>query len=355
ATIAPTLTIIPTPQPKKSTLKIKKSDFKASESPLIKIDGDGTDFQVELTNPKKESFTPRFSFKNDNGRFLEIEKPRQFRPGKYHLKITDGQGQVVLEQDFTWGVLAINTNKSIYLPNETANLAMAVLDEKSMMVCDAKLKLTIKEDSQNINDELSTENGKIKVNQECKIHDFTLKPDYEAQYQVKGQGRYEMSLTAETKNGNYTIADFFEVKENISFEIERDTATRIYPIKDYPVTFNIKANEDFEGTVEEIVPRGFEILPALNNRSFDEVIENEQQKIIRWQMSIKKDERISLGYNYNAPDESPYFYLLGKLGFLNKNNVRIFEEARFWQIASDAPVYKFQSGYYVGTGQCRPV
>ena len=34
-------------------------------------------------------------------------------------------GNYTQEQDFTWGVLAINTHKSIYLPDETAFIGIA--------------------------------------------------------------------------------------------------------------------------------------------------------------------------------------------------------------------------------------
>ncbi|MBU2578352.1 DUF2341 domain-containing protein [Patescibacteria group bacterium] len=287
---------------------------------------------------------------------LRISPGSSFKPGKYTLKVIDSNGQEST-QDFTWGVLAININKSIYLPSETAKIAMAVLDEMGMMVCDAKLKLTIKENSQNINDELTTENGKIIVNPECQIHDFTLKPDYEASYQIKGPGKYEMILTAETKNGNYTITDSFEVKESVRFDVERDTATRIYPPKIYPVTFNIASFEDFEGEIEEVVPKDFQIFPAVNNRSYDEIREQGEEKIITWKVSLKKGESLTLGYKFDAPDISPQFYLLGPLTLFTSEvslaaeggnsstsevvREEVFSEARQWQIAADASVTKY--------------
>ena len=39
-----------------------------------------------------------------------------FKPGKYHLslQLRTLEGTVNIDQDFTWGVIAVNTNKSIY-------------------------------------------------------------------------------------------------------------------------------------------------------------------------------------------------------------------------------------------------
>ena len=273
---------------------------------------------------------------------LRISPGASFKPGKYTLKVIDSNGDESV-QDFLWGVLAINTNKSIYLPNEKAKLAFAVLDEQGMMICDAKLKLTIKENSQNINDELTTENGKIIVNPECKIHDFTLNPDYEGEYQVGGVGTYEMTLTAETKNGTYTISDSFEVKESVPFDVERTTATRIYPPKTYPMTFHITAFEDFAGKIEEVVPKDFQIFPAINSRSYDEIKEQGKEKIITWNVSGKKGQKLTLGYYFKAPDISPQFYLLGPL------KIGDFREARQWQIAADATATRTKTvEFYIG-------
>ncbi|MCK5357448.1 MAG: hypothetical protein KAJ48_03540, partial [Elusimicrobiales bacterium] len=56
---------------------------------------------------------------------------RKFKPGKNKIIISvrEGTEQYIFSQDFTWGVLALNTNKSIYSPKEDAYLQMAVLDD----------------------------------------------------------------------------------------------------------------------------------------------------------------------------------------------------------------------------------
>ncbi len=188
---------------------------------------------------------------------ITINQPSSFRPGKYTLRISDGKGGVS-EQDFSWGVLAINPDKSIYSPNETADLAIGVLDEGGNMVCDAQVELQITDPSGKVTS-LSTDNGKVIINPECKSHNFTLKPDYETNYHVGGAGKYNMNLKAQTKNGEYSISDSFEVQNAAAFDVKRITATRIYPPNTYPVTMEITANQDFEGTVTESVPASFRI------------------------------------------------------------------------------------------------
>jgi hypothetical protein len=305
-----------------------------------------------------------------SGKKVEINPEILQKVGRYELKIKEkiGEEETTFTQDFTWGVLAINTNKSIYLPNEEAKMSLAVLDGKGAMVCDAKVKLEIKNPQAKIT-ELSTENGKIKVNPECHLKKFTLVSDYETQYQVGEVGEYQMTLTAENQNGTFSIEDNFSVQKKVAFDVERITATRIYPVEKYPVTFNITANKDFQGEIIETVPKSFEIknsdvenLSEISNLKVQ--ISNQAQnpddqnkKNIIWDVDIKKGETFSLSYKYDAPDISPEFYLLGQLKFVKKSKIpfasekAVFQETRQWQIAADdIPTYQMQTGAYVGNG-----
>jgi len=330
-------------------LQIDLGDYQNNEVKTFVYDSSGKEIELEASQTESGQIT--------------FNLPNAFLPGKYHLKILDVSSEILAEQDFTWGVLAINPNKSIYLPGETANLAMAVLNEQGRMVCDAKLTLKIT-NPQGETEELSTEKETIKVNPECQLHSYTEKPDYEAVYQTKAVGAYQMELLAETQNGSFTINDSFEVREQVDFDIERTGPTRIYPPAIYSVSFNVIANQDFEGVVEETVPSDFEILPLENKeevlgettlaevvaevenntltnyqRSYDKVEEQEKTKVISWYVSVKNGEKINLGYRFKAPNISPQFYLLGPLTFKDFSGLSLFQEARKWQIAADATAY----------------
>src|SRR3989344_5905425 len=75
---------------------------------------------------------------------IKAKAPRELRPGRYTLLVrfvsVNGTSTDV-ERDFLWGVLAINTAKSIYLPEETVDFAFAALDKEGNMVCNASLTL----------------------------------------------------------------------------------------------------------------------------------------------------------------------------------------------------------------------
>jgi hypothetical protein len=322
-------------------------------------------------------------------------------PGAYTIRLVEiaenGQDQkTLIEQDFTWGVLAINPNKSIYKTGETAKFAMAVLDERGEMVCDADVKLIIKNEKLKIEDSLSTDDGGIKVNQDvCSVKEYTLIPDYEAVYKLTTAGTYELELTAQTQNGKYTITDKIDVVDPElaeGFDIERITATRIYPLVNYPVVIAITPDVDFSGTVEEKVPSDFVvsyihendlkrvwdldyklnedvkmILKPDNNCESSEQVSNFKfqsgcSQMLKWEVNWKAGKTYYIAYQMDVPDESPQFYLLGPLalksethnpksetssnepkinvqnasGFdIGNSNSAIFKENRAWQLAID--------------------
>ncbi|MFA4835040.1 MAG: hypothetical protein WC749_03070 [Dehalococcoidia bacterium] len=326
---------------------------------------------VEITGPRGERINHEIEMsitQQENDQYaiaITQKKSSQFRPGKYHLQaeINTAHGIRRIEQDFLWGVLAVNPNKSIYRPGETAKLALAVLDERGNMVCNAKVALQIqnlppqrdpaylrelesrggtKSKIQN----LGTEDGRIRVNDECRQKRVTSRPDYEAEYVVGGPGVYQMTLTATTKNGTYTIEDYFEVKESVPFDIERMTATRIYPVHEYPVTIRITPEKDFQGTVEERVPASFAVQETrdkahISYKSYKIYTTDRGGKAIAWDVDWRAGQAYELSYVYKSPVISPQFYMLGPLRLVptevgTRSGQAYFEEARRWQIAVDA-------------------
>jgi len=194
---------------------------------------------------------------------VKIHPGVQYKPGRYRIKVEDQDNNVVTK-DFTWGVLAINTNKSVYTPDEIATIEMAVLDEVGDMVCNAEVTLKITDPKSN-EVTFSTEDGTVIVNPQCYTKDMTIVPDYQAQYPVGGDGVYSLDLSATTKNGTFSIKDSLVVQQKNTFDVERSTATRIYPLNTYPVRLKIIANEDFSGIIKDFVPASFRITKSKNN------------------------------------------------------------------------------------------
>ncbi len=258
---------------------------------------------------------------------IKLEKEREFRAGLYKLRVKTTYNNLTkeIEQDFTWGVLAINVDKSIYLENEESFIGIGVLDDRGKVICNADVTLEII-NPLNQKTTLTTATGDIKINDECQVLGVTLLPDYYTNYTVSGIGTYLMNLTAVTYNGVRSVQDKFTVQSSVDFDVARIGPTRIYPAVTYTMKIPIIANKNYNGIINEYVPSSFAITPQ-NDLTITTINDT---SILSWNINLKKDEKIELSYEFNAPDISPEFYLLGPL------DIGGFKEARQWQIASDA-------------------
>lgn len=329
----------------------------------------GINMTAEITTPRKETIEiPRDKFNEffedfaleKNGEIsMKLKKNKDFKPGLYNvvLKIEENGETQEFNWDFTWGVLAINTNKSIYLSGEEAYLQMAALKDDGHTICNARLEFRILNLEFGTETILSTEDGTIKYSGKCSGNNVTNVPDYFAYYTTGETGTYEMKLT--NLDNGYEINDSFEVRESVPFEVERIGPTRIYPPADYEMVLKIKANQDFNGEIRERVPESFEIkntssviarsisdaaIPSEKETDSQEGstqsmeltgdqnsnirIENcdiknslnppadgENCKFIIWQTNLKSGESYEIKYIFDAPDISPDLHLLGPLGF----------------------------------------
>jgi hypothetical protein len=237
---------------------------------------------------------------------------------------------------------------------------MAALDANGHTVCDANLSLEIQDPSLRIID-LSTGDGTIKYSESCGTDNVTDMPDYFAYYSARETGTYQMKLV--NLDNGYEITDSFEVRDLVSFEIERIGATRINPFKaSYRMNLKISANDAFMGNMIETVPDSFVILDQkivirdasgdenqfLNVEYDEQDVGNGEKRMIWKNIFLKQGDEVEIVYEYQAPKISPEFYLLGPLEFHigscfsgGASCVPIFQESRSWQIASDATIQKF--------------
>lgn len=282
---------------------------------------------------------------------VTIDKPeREFKPGKYTLKISLQTDNALIQvaKDFTWGVLVVNTNKSIYDSGDDAYIQMGVLDDGGHTICAAKLEMEIKTPS-GVVSYYSTEIGSTNlITQDSKcgpdnyVEDGT--PDYHTHFTNTTEGgEYSIKLKATTANGVKFINDKFFVDSATAFDVERITASRIQPVNTYPVTLKVKSKNAFVGTIVERVPADFIIMHPNNSVDYDNIETIGDTQIISWNLNFTAGETKTLGYYYDAPNISPEIFLLGPLQSVVDGN-KIWEESRQWQIASDAVCVAASSG-----------
>ncbi len=256
--------------------KLKKSNFQIDESVTVSLENTyDSPVEVAVLDANGEpAALPIHKEQVGDDTVVSILPTYQAKPGKYQLRISTESG-VTSTQEFTWGVLALNPDKSIYLPGQTASIAIAVLDDFGVMVCNANVTLIVTSPKGEVTT-LSTFQGDIKINPECNVRDLTIRPDYETSFAKTHEiGTYQLSLTAETPKGKYTIFDSFLVQDQIRFDITRTGPTRIFPLKSYPMKATVKFNESFFGKIVETVPASFSITNLDGTTPFSQVVTEE--------------------------------------------------------------------------------
>ncbi|MCK9352242.1 MAG: DUF2341 domain-containing protein, partial [Candidatus Pacebacteria bacterium] len=267
---------------------------------------------------------------------LKLKKDSlDIRPGKYTLKIEvdEGEKTFIDEMNFYWGVLAMNATKAEYLPGETVKIEMAALSQNGDTLCHANLSLAI------VNPKGVAYDAPVAPSGLCDGNNVVNVPDYSAEYETAELGIYTAKLSLFDDNGDFTtgVTNTFEVKENIPFEITRTGPTRIYPPAPYTMSVSVKANKNFSGDIREKLPQGF----TLTDSDATAMTTEDDGVSQVWNVDLKAGESVTLRYSFDAPDVSPYLYILPPLEFLHSGNASsspnsIFKEARSWQIASDA-------------------
>jgi hypothetical protein len=290
---------------------------------------------------------------------------RKIKPGSYSVKITikDSSTQSIksFNQNFTWGVLAFNSNKDAYRRGENAFLQLATLDEQGETVCDSKIRIEVVAPSGEI-EILSTENGLIEKSAECGPSSVTSQPDYFSNYILSQSGKYQFKISA-TIAGQARSAEYWlESREDSAYEIERVSATRIYPKAAYQMFVQIKFHQDYAGDIYEYLPAEFSLVSSrlrIIKKNGDEssgenevVVQklSEEDQALKWSgLKLENGDQIIIAYIYDAPDISPELYLAGPL------QLRDYTEKRQWQIASDAVKTRAKTimllaGRYTGNG-----
>ena len=335
--------------------------------------------EVELITPdgKKSKEELNIIFEEDGEFLISLNnKDRKLKPGKYtflfHIKDNSGEDEETfdIEKSFTWGVLAMNFDKSVYEINDAGEISMAVLNSEGHTICDAELSLEItKPDGDKVyysTEESTTTNGVIIKNPNCGPDNVEHRPDYYLNYNFSEEGFYNVVLKARYNNSSWEeISEKIEARERVPFILKRTGPTRIYPRANYEMVFDLIPRETYEGDFIEYVPSGFDIVDwsvkiasgtefidyndykNLNLSSSTDLIiktDEEQKKLIWTNLKVSPSTRFKISYTFDAPNISPELYLLGPAEIEN------FKEARQWQIAADAQDSFRVTEYYISSG-----
>lgn len=168
-----------------------------------------------------------------------------FEPGKYtlRLKVKKGDTEYITHEDFGWGMLALNTDKSAYEVGDTARFGISALQNSGGTLCNAPLSLDIQYPSGYIV-HLSTHDAGIVKEDTCGMNTVTDTPDYTTQLRLDERGVYTVTLI-DLYTGS-SIEEHITVAQHLPFVIERKSTTRINPFLDtYEMRITVTAQQAF--------------------------------------------------------------------------------------------------------------
>src|SRR3989442_2749782 len=287
---------------------------------------------VQVTGPDGKTISLKSVFKElREGKYdIKLSSTRDAQPGLYTVKVTmikDGKTFVTQDQ-YQWGLVSLNTQKSIYKPGEVANLTIVVLDNDGHSVCNATIVMNIHDPSSHVRT-LTSNNG-IMPNSECGL--------YNAQYATKSEGNYTVDITAQNRSGIATFNTSFSVQKSFAFDIVRTAASKIDPVSN-PNSFNVRIDiQSFTNatsvTVKEYVPGVFRVVTDADVQTICDT------KVLTWTKNLIENKTF-VEYSYSVPLQFPKLYALGPVE-INYSG-QVFKEARQWFVANDPP-----QSYYGG-------
>gem|GEM_PF-5023551 len=322
------------------SLKAKKKHFKAEEKPEFIFE-----YVTEKTKSEKalklttenETIKTSVYYKGQltdiepeieklrEGKFsIELPMKRAFRAGIYKLEVqlTKNGETYTQEQEFPWGLVSLNTKKSIYKPGEPAEFIMVVLDRDGHSVCNANIYLTVT-NPDNEKTIYSTGEGTVTTGSECGL--------YNANYPTEIEGNHTINIAAIISGIEVNFSTHFLVQQNYEFDIIRTAQSKIDPTKQewFDVRIDIESFTDTETlTIKEFVPVEFDII------SDADIEVKGDTKILTWNKNLIKD-KTSATYTYSVPRVWPYLYALGPAEI---NYRETFTEARPWYVAVDQQI-----------------
>ncbi|MFH0971376.1 MAG: PEGA domain-containing protein, partial [Candidatus Micrarchaeota archaeon] len=232
-----------------------------------------------------------------------------------------------LEDGFALGLVNLNTHKSIYLPNEIANITVGVLNPDGSRADTASVVVQITSPS-GIPSVFTTDSGAIRDNYDG---------EYTLLFPVTEIGKYSIYASAQKPDAGIDAdySDSFEARSGRAFDIERQEPTLIW-LGMTPVSITITSSEAAQNVrAIEYVPSSFEIGPSTITTSD---LGNGYKQIIFDLGNMAAGEKKSFVYSYNPPPKSPMLYLSGPLKLEYGENSS-YSESRSWTIGADDRFY----------------
>ncbi|MCV0400352.1 MAG: hypothetical protein K5785_10240, partial [Nitrosarchaeum sp.] len=299
-------------------------NVKAAEKQNGKWSDDRTDLVADVydINGNKANLNVEYEKIRDGKFSVKLSPTTDTKPGLYKVVSTFTVNGVehTTESEFAWGLVSLNSKKSIYKPGEIADFVIVVLDSEGRPIDNAELFMTITNPDNQITT-LSSQDG-ITAGSETGL--------YETRYQTTDEGTYNIEIHAAADGIDTDFATTFDVASFYEFDIVRTAQSKIDPINN-PNSFDVKIDiESFTSQdsiiIIETVPKVFDVITDAK------ITVDGNRKVLTWEKRLN-DSKTSVGYSYAVPLEFPQLYPLGPIQI--KYDTQTFTEARSWFVAND--------------------
>ncbi|HIE31683.1 MAG TPA: hypothetical protein EYP67_04780, partial [Methanosarcinales archaeon] len=215
--------------------------------------------------------------------------------------------------------VSVNTNRSIYLPGETAGIEVVLLNREGSPVTGACASLSITAPD-NVTRHYSMHDGITEVGGGVYVASFD---------HTDLEGRYCVNVGAVIEGMMGLFDTYFLVQPEYDFDIIRTAESAIDPTAQdrFDVVVEIVSHTNASAVViRECVPSVFTVFTDAG------VTLEGDTTILTWQRDLL-DGRTSVNYSYSVPMECPKLYELGamEIGY----DDRVFVEAGRWYVAVD--------------------
>ena len=228
------------------------------------------------------------------------------------------------------GVATVNSRKPIYLPNETAELLMVVLNTGGYLVSNASIVLRIT-DPMN-----GTQTRTTQAEQILEIERGVYRTFYTGTSYV---GNYTLIVNATAPGVGSVLGSSFAVSVDHPFDILRDTPVTTDPFQGpFNSTITIVPRTDAdEYDLTEVLPAEFTVVDAGGAT----VSGDSASTYLTW-TGLSGSQ--SVEYSARPPLVTPALFALGKafVTYVQDSVTLVFEEARAWFLAIDPEVTRDQ-------------
>ncbi len=269
--------------------------FAPGENIILQYDGEAQSFKdlnFDLKNSADKPVSMKVTLKEDKfGKSIQIETSKKMSLGKYRLVIKQAQ-QELINKDVYLGTIVINNQQSQYKAGENYISDMVFLDNKGRLLCMSNPSFSIINTISGASDALPIKEGKC---------DEKNSSPYRLSYTPKTTGTYILKNTQGETSGSLIPPSAFDVLDTASpISLKREGPTFVNSSGSYEMKITISADENFEGTVTDLIPAGFVVINS-SNFSLQPSIVSFDESSIHIRKPFAGEAPVTLGFGDN-PD-----------------------------------------------------